>query len=674
MMEIVSTSPLGPLGPPDSTLEQQKAGLKRILLEQFSYSPVATLVSSIRSSVQGKILQIPEVAEEDELMEQQGTFHNTAREQTRAKRHMQRAAPNTPHLLEEFDQQQVISYQEMMKRFDPDPNFRGRRLTNPTAAICFLNSLWNCMNTFQHVRLAARNLDLENGTQFQSMLKPLANGSFEVDNLEFLRQRLEHSADGRDFAIDQQADPADAFTEMLSCKSGFEAFDQLQEQAKVEFQMEVRCPTCHSIDTNYEPLNESTSLLVNFIPGTDNNIQALLDAQFPSGSIDQFCQKCQTDKTFVQTRKILKTNKMLTLVMDRSLTHYDKLVRPNEEITFNGEVFQLKGLIVHQNFLTSSAQSNDQSSLLRRFQGGHYLSYIALGNGRFNRMNDTALPIVTTAPLDSRMLFYEKVDGRRTSTGASSARAASGAETPRTTAALASSTTPSSSTVPTSSRVGTATAAKTFQAMDEANLEEELLTSDYFMRLPEEYFEEYFKFHSKRRASKGRTEAEIDATEEESKMPGEKKKRGRKSKVVTNEQILQEIETLKQFRRLGIQNLNAHKSNNIDLCPGNPMIKAGFKFNQTMKEQFVLPENPCEICSESYHGMVIGKVTKKCLRCAAEARKKNLHVLTFSKENLLDPGLQPPIFKSLTIVEQCVIKLACPMLSIYSRKGLLGVR
>ena len=127
--------------------------------------------------------------------------------------------------------------------------------------------------------------------------------------------------------------------------------------------------------------------------------------------------------------------------------------------------------------------------------------------------------------------------------------------------------------------------------------------------------------------------------------------------------VLENIKKMKEIRADGLRRMNTGLSNNHNLI-GNPLLDAGVAFEEKLKNVFKKPANKCVICHESDYGLYVGRHTKKCKRCAREFNAK-FTVLTYSMENRMIPGDIPPCLADLTYIEQCSIKLACPLLHIY---------
>ena len=65
----------------------------------------------------------------------------------------------------------------------------------------------------------------------------------------------------------------------------------------------------------------------------------------------------------------------------------------------------------------------------------------------------------------------------------------------------------------------------------------------------------------------------------------------------------------------------------------------------------------------------LGPQTKLCNRCNRDKNNDRYVYKTFSKDNLMVPSEIPEELKDLTYIEQSCIKIACPLVHIYSRKG-----
>ena len=66
--------------------------------------------------------------------------------------------------------------------------------------------------------------------------------------------------------------------------------------------------------------------------------------------------------------------------------------------------------------------------------------------------------------------------------------------------------------------------------------------------------------------------------------------------------------------------------------------------------------------------MKTGPRSQKCTRCANERLPHGIPA-TFSRENDMDPGIQPECLRILNTVETAAISLICPMLCIYKLRG-----
>jgi hypothetical protein len=89
--------------------------------------------------------------------------------------------------------------------------------------------------------------------------------------------------------------------------------------------------------------------------------------------------------------------------------------------------------------------------------------------------------------------------------------------------------------------------------------------------------------------------------------------------------------------------------------------------DKDIRKKYVL-STPCNICQASWYNKKIGPHTKKCDRCAFEARKKDF-ILTYSIENRMIPAPLPEELADLTYIEERVIAMGSPALHIWCRKG-----
>ena len=157
-----------------------------------------------------------------------------------------------------------------------------------------------------------------------------------------------------------------------------------------------------------------------------------------------------------------------------------------------------------------------------------------------------------------------------------------------------------------------------------------------------------------------------------------KKKKPRKNARPTEEEINDNIKKLKEIHRNGIEELNAGGSNVSDLCMDNPVVKLAKRFEEIMKENFQEPKT-CVTCQAAAYDLTIGPQTKMCDRCARESRdfkKKDPErgFCTFSADNFMIPSAVPEELQDLSFAEECAIKLACPLIHVYSRKGQTAIK
>ena len=77
-----------------------------------------------------------------------------------------------------------------------------------------------------------------------------------------------------------------------------------------------------------------------------------------------------------------------------------------------------------------------------------------------------------------------------------------------------------------------------------------------------------------------------------------------------------------------------------------------FKFNfKRHQEQMISQE--CNVCNRKFYDVIVlpGKDRcEDCFKCVQSNRPKR-----FIAENNMDPGVQPPLFKRLTLVEEMLI-------------------
>ena len=158
------------------------------------------------------------------------------------------------------------------------------------------------------------------------------------------------------------------------------------------------------------------------------------------------------------------------------------------------------------------------------------------------------------------------------------------------------------------------------------------------------------------------------------------KKRLEKEKdkeVRCSEKTMHNIKNLMLKRLEGVHNSNCNESNSAVCFENNPMIKESKLFFKKLNENFKLPEQPCQICMESYIGMRLVRPrdgSKVCQRCYNEKQSNKQHmdfIPTFSEANDMWFGIQPEIMKYLTHIEQAVIKRVTPLFVLYCRKVFL---
>ena len=160
-----------------------------------------------------------------------------------------------------------------------------------------------------------------------------------------------------------------------------------------------------------------------------------------------------------------------------------------------------------------------------------------------------------------------------------------------------------------------------------------------------------------------------------------KRQRSSKNINLSDDEIRANIIRLKCIRKAGLHKMNQSdetnqlQSNVEDLEPedglSNPIFQATLKMEEKLTKMFKSNE-ACMVCQEIDEK--IGPKTKKCQRCAREARDKTKSILKFSKENLMIPDEIPDVLKDLSYAEICSIRLASPLVHIYSRKGLTSIK
>ena len=96
----------------------------------------------------------------------------------------------------------------------------------------------------------------------------------------------------------------------------------------------------------------------------------------------------------------------------------------------------------------------------------------------------------------------------------------------------------------------------------------------------------------------------------------------------------------------------------------NPIYEAGFRFKEEIEKLELVT---CTICHEKWFHKLTPK-TKKCERCAKEKKVDSIP-LTFSDENNMNPGQQPPELKNLTVIEAAAISIIIPVTKIYNHRG-----
>ena len=83
------------------------------------------------------------------------------------------------------------------------------------------------------------------------------------------------------------------------------------------------------------------------------------------------------------------------------------------------------------------------------------------------------------------------------------------------------------------------------------------------------------------------------------------KKKSRRNQKLTPEEIQTNIDNLKKIRAQGIKNLNKNQSNVSDLFDKNPVLEAGLKFEEEMKNKFVMSET-CQMCHGADYDFYVG--------------------------------------------------------------------
>ena len=134
------------------------------------------------------------------------------------------------------------------------------------------------------------------------------------------------------------------------------------------------------------------------------------------------------------------------------------------------------------------------------------------------------------------------------------------------------------------------------------------------------------------------------------------------------------INNMMQKRLEGVHNSTFNESNSVACFGDNPLIEESKLFIKRLNENFKLPEQPCQVCNESYMGMRLVSPrdgSKVCQRCYNEKQTNKHHkdfIPTFSEANKMWFGDQPEVLKCLTHIEQAVIKRVAPLFILYCRK------
>ena len=105
-------------------------------------------------------------------------------------------------------------------------------------------------------------------------------------------------------------------------------------------------------------------------------------------------------------------------------------------------------------------------------------------------------------------------------------------------------------------------------------------------------------------------------------------------------------------------------------------IYCGMKKMSHNMRQFWQWSERCKICLESWPGMKLRPRLKICDRCANErSNTREREFPTFSLANDMIPSEPPEELKRLNPIEQCAIKMICPMMHFYKRpSGSHGAR
>ena len=137
------------------------------------------------------------------------------------------------------------------------------------------------------------------------------------------------------------------------------------------------------------------------------------------------------------------------------------------------------------------------------------------------------------------------------------------------------------------------------------------------------------------------------------------------------EKTMHNINNLMQKRLEGVHNSTFNESNSVTCFGDNPLIEESKLFIKRLNENFKLPEQPCQVCNESYMGMRLVSPrdgSKVCQRCYNEKQTNKHHkdfIPTFSEANKMWFGDQPEVLKCLTHIEQAVIKRIAPLFILY---------
>ena len=131
------------------------------------------------------------------------------------------------------------------------------------------------------------------------------------------------------------------------------------------------------------------------------------------------------------------------------------------------------------------------------------------------------------------------------------------------------------------------------------------------------------------------------------------------------EKIMENKSQLISIRQERVNDINNGTFNVTSEIHPNPIFEAG---KEMCKELNDIPWGECITCKERWPGMETGPRSQKCTRCANERLPHGIPP-TFSRENDMDPGIQPECLRILNTVETAAISLICPMLCIYKLRG-----